>query len=121
MPKTNPKPQTGARLLAIEYRPIDLLVPYANNPRQHPESQIKKLQRSLLRGWTNALLIDDAGNLICGHGRLEAARRNGYTTVPVVSLGQMSEAERRAYIIADNKLAEEGRWSKTCCAPSSPA
>ena len=101
-----------ARKLAVDYRPIAELIPYANNARQHSHVQIRKLQRSLKKfSWTNPLLIDDAGNLICGHGRLEAARRNGETEVPVISLGQMSEADRRAYIIADNKLAEEASWS----------
>lgn len=100
-------------MLAVEYRPIDELIPYANNARVHSRAQIRKLQRSLRHhGWTNPILIDDAGNVVCGHGRLEASRRNGETVVPVICLGAMSEADRRAYIIADNKLAEEASWSK---------
>lgn len=99
--------------LAVDYRAIDTVVPFSNNPKKHSRTQIRKLQRSLKKfGWTNPLLIDDAGNLICGHGRLEAARLNGDTRVPVISLGAMSEADRRAYIIADNRLAEEAEWSK---------
>ena len=99
--------------LAVEYRPIDSIVPFAKNARKHSRAQIKKLQRSLNKyGWTNPLLVDDAGNLVCGHGRLEAAKLNGETHVPVISLGAMSEADRRAYIIADNRLAEDAEWSK---------
>ncbi|MEZ5654932.1 MAG: site-specific DNA-methyltransferase [Sphingobium sp.] len=104
---------TNSCVLALEYRAIGELVPYANNARKHSRSQIRKLATSLKTfGWTNPLLIDDDGNLICGHGRLQAARLNGETIVPVINLGRMSEADRRAYIIADNRLAEEAEWSK---------
>ena len=103
---------SGSRL-QVDYRHPDELIPYANNPRKHSRPSIKKLQRSLKKlGWTNPILVDDKGNVICGHGRLEAAKLNGMTLVPVISLGQMSEADRRAYIIADNKLAERSKWSK---------
>lgn len=113
MPKVDSPEATPPRNLAVEYRPLGELVPYANNSRQHSRKQIEKLRRSLKQfGWTNPLLVDDAGNLICGHGRLEAARLNGETVVPVINLGKMSEADRRAYIIADNKLAEDASWSK---------
>jgi DNA modification methylase len=99
--------------LAVDYRAIDSLIPFGENARRHSRSQIKKLQRSLKKfGWTNPLLIDDSGNLLCGHGRLEAAKLNGETRVPVICLGAMSEADRRAYIIADNRLAEDAEWSK---------
>ena len=99
--------------LAVEYRSIDELIPYLKNARLHNRAQIRKLQRSLRKfGWTNPILIDDLGNIICGHGRLEAARLNGETLIPVISLGQMSDADRRAYIIADNALAEQASWSK---------
>lgn len=113
MPKPNVKFPNISRKLKVEYRSIDELIPYARNARTHSRSQIRKLQRSLRKfGWTNPILIDGAGNIICGHGRLEAARRNGETVVPVINLGQMSEADRRAYILADNRLAEEAQWSK---------
>ena len=75
--------------------------------------QIRKIQASLKRfGWMNPLIVDDAGNLVCGHGRLEAAALLGETMVPVINVGALSEADRRAYIIADNRLAEDGQWSK---------
>ncbi|WP_151975512.1 ParB N-terminal domain-containing protein, partial [Erythrobacter sp. EC-HK427] len=110
MPKSN-FPQFTE--LSIRWCSVDDLKPYSDNPRTHSRAQIRKLQRSLkTRGWTNPLLIDDDGNLLAGHGRLEAAMQSGETHVPVISLGQMSEAERRAYIIADNKLAEDAGWSK---------
>ena len=97
----------------VVYRLIDELIPCSDNARKHSQAQIKKLQRSLKTfGWTNPPLIDDESNVICGHGRLEAARLNGETLIPTINLGQMSEADRRAYIIADNKLAEEASWNK---------
>lgn len=113
MPKSIRVTPNTKTQLAVEYRPIAELIPYAHNARIHPRSQIRKLQRSLKKhGWTNPLIIDSNNNLICGHGRLEAAKRNGETEVPVISLGDMSEADRRAYIIADNKLASEAKWSQ---------
>ena len=113
MPYSKVEAAVRARALAVEYRSIDELTPYLKNARIHNRAQIRKLQRSLKKfGWTNPILIDDLGNLICGHGRLEAARLNGETLIPVISLGEMSEADRRAYIIADNKLAEDAAWSK---------
>src|SRR4051794_23056055 len=102
----------GANRLAVEYRSIEELIPYAKNARRHSRAQIRKLQRSLKHfGWTNPILTDGGGNVICGHGRLEAARLNDETTVPVISLGDMSEEDRRAYILADNALAERATWS----------
>ena len=113
MSRPSAEPSFFSRHLAVEYWSIDELIPYARNARRHSRAQTRKLQRSLRRfGWTNPLLIDDVGNLVCGHGRLEAARLSGETMVPVINLGRMSEADRRAYIIADNRLAEEGEWSK---------
>jgi DNA modification methylase len=113
MPRTKAKTPNIGSNLAVEYRPLDELIPYSKNARLHSRAQIRKLQRSLKRfGWTNPILVDDADNVVCGHGRLEAARLNGETLVPVISLGEMSEADRRAYIIADNKLAEDASWSK---------
>jgi len=113
MSKILKSPALPTRDLAVEYRPVAALIPYANNARRHSPRQLRKLQASLRHyGWTNPILTDDAGNVVCGHGRLEAARLNGETMVPVISLGDMSEADRRAYIIADNRLAEDASWSK---------
>ncbi|MEM7781080.1 MAG: DNA methyltransferase [Pseudomonadota bacterium] len=99
--------------LSIEYRPIGAIKPYSGNARKHPKAQIAKIAKSLNTfGWTNPLIVDDDDNLLCGHGRLEAAKLNKAKQVPVVPLSHLSEADRKAYIIADNRLAEEAQWSK---------
>lgn len=99
--------------LNIEYRAVGELTPYAGNARKHPKSQIRKIAASLKQfGWTNPLIIDGNNTVICGHGRLEAAKLNGEKRVPVIPLEHLSEADRRAYIIADNRIAEEAEWSK---------
>jgi DNA modification methylase len=110
---TNPTRSESSKRLAVAYWPIDRIIPYANNANHHSHRQIRKLQQSLRQfGWTNPLLIDEQGNLICGHGRLQAAKLNGQTEVPVIILDKMSEADRRAYIIADNRLAQDASWSR---------
>lgn len=99
--------------LKIEYRPIGDLTPYAGNARRHPKHQLRKIAQSLRQfGWTNPIIIDGADTVICGHGRLEAAKLNGEKHVPVITLEHLSEADRKAYIIADNRIAEEAEWSK---------
>lgn len=106
-----------AALLRIEYRPTKSLTPYSNNARKHPRAQIKLIARSLERyGWTNPIVISADGSVICGHGRLEAAKLLGMTEVPVISLAHLSEADRKAYIIADNAIAEMSGWSKAMLA-----
>jgi len=108
----NEKLSQAARL-RIEQRPIGELVPYANNSRKHPKTQIRKIADSLKAfGWTNPIIIDSTGNIICGHGRLEAAKSLGLTQVPTIVLDHLSEADRKAYIIADNALAERASWSR---------
>lgn len=105
---------SNAAQLQIEYRPIDSLTPYAGCARKHPRSQIRKLAKSMRQfGWTNPILIGPDGIVLCGHGRLEAARLNGDRSVPVIALEHLSEADRRAYIIADNRIAEDAQWSRT--------
>ena len=90
---------------------IDELRPYENNAKIHGEEQIKQLRRSLREfGFVSPVLIDEDNNLIAGHGRVEAARAEGMTEVPYVLVSELSEAQRRAYIIADNRLAETGEW-----------
>ncbi len=93
--------------LNIDYKPIGALTPRARNPRTHNEAQIKQLMRSIEHfGFTNPVLIDGAGGIIAGHGRFEAAKRLGWKSVPPICLADMSEADIRAYVIADNCLAE---------------
>lgn len=100
-------------MLKIEYRDIGTVKPYANNARKHPRNQIRKLATSLQTfGWTNPLIIGPDGTILCGHGRFEAALSLGMKAVPTIMLEHLSEADRRAYIIADNKLAELAGWTR---------
>ena len=90
---------------------IDELIPYENNAKIHGPDQIEQLRRSLRQfGFVSPVLIDKEHNLIAGHGRVEAARAEGMTEVPYVTVSDLTEAQRRAYIIADNRLAETGEW-----------
>ena len=90
---------------------IDDLIPYENNAKIHGPDQIKQLRRSLREfGFVSPVLIDEDRNLIAGHGRVEAARAEGMTEVPYVTVSDLTEAQRRAYIIADNRLTEAGVW-----------
>ena len=95
----------------IVQRDPDTLVPYENNPRQHSESQIDRLVRSIKEfGFTNPVLIDDDLNVIAGHGRLMAAGVKGLKTIPTITLGHLTDQQRRAYVIADNQLALNSSW-----------
>src|ERR1700704_6340819 len=97
----------------IEYTPIRDLRPYANNARTHSKKQIKDIARSIRRfRFNNPVLIDDDGLIIAGHGRVEAAKLNGMDAVPTVRLSHLSDAEKRAYILADNRLAEKAGWDR---------
>jgi DNA modification methylase len=90
---------------------IDELIPYENNAKIHGPDQIEQLRRSLRQfGFVSPVLIDKEHNLIAGHGRVEAARAEGMTEVPYVTVSDLTEAQRRAYIIADNRLTETGEW-----------
>ena len=90
---------------------IDDLIPYANNAKIHGPDQIEQLRRSLRQfGFVSPVLIDEDKNLIAGHGRVEAARAEGMAEVPYVTVHDLTEAQRRAYIIADNRLTETGVW-----------
>ncbi|MEO0637983.1 MAG: DNA methyltransferase [Pseudomonadota bacterium] len=95
----------------MRYVPIDALKPYANNPRTHSKKQIRQIAKSIEEfGWTNPILVDPEGGVIAGHGRLEAAKHLSLERVPVLPIEHMSEAQKRAYVIADNKLAENAGW-----------
>jgi ParB family chromosome partitioning protein len=94
------------RQLAVEYRDIDSLIPYVRNARTHSDTQIAQLAASLREfGWTNPVLVDGENGVIAGHGRLLAARKLGLDRIPVIELVHLTEAQKRAYILADNKLA----------------
>jgi ParB-like chromosome segregation protein Spo0J len=97
--------------LSIEQRSLDSLRPYAANARKHSEAQIDQIIASIREfGWTNPLLLDEDGGLIAGHGRLEAASRLGLTRVPTLTIAGLTEAQRRALVIADNKIALNAVW-----------
>lgn len=98
--------------LAVVYIPLDTLAEYPNNPRQHDSKQIIKIQRSIESfGFINPILVDEKGQIIAGHARLKAAQLANMEKVPVIRLGHLSEGQKRAYRIADSKLAELGTWS----------
>ena len=95
----------------IERWPLSRLVPFARNARTHSTSQIDQIAASMREwGWTNPVLVDEAGMIIAGHGRVEAARKLALSDVPVMVARGWSEASKRAYIIADNKLALNAGW-----------
>ena len=95
----------------IETWPIERLHVYANNAKMHGSDQVAKIAASMAKfGWTVPCMVADDGELIAGHGRVLAATLLGLTEVPVIRLGHLDEAERRAYRIADNKLTEMGEW-----------
>ena len=95
----------------IEYQPIDALVPYARNAKQHSDAQVAQIAASIREfGWGAPILVDGENNVIAGHGRLLAARKLGMTEVPVVPLHHLSNTQRRALILADNKIGENATW-----------
>jgi DNA modification methylase len=95
----------------VERRSIASLVPYARNARTHSEAQVAQLAASVREwGWTIPILVDEAGGIIAGHGRVLAGRMLGLEDVPVMIAKGWSEAKRRAYVIADNKLALNAGW-----------
>ena len=96
---------------ALETLPIDTLVPYARNSRTHSPEQVAQIAASIREfGFTNPVLIDDAGGIIAGHGRVLGARAVGLAAVPCLRLAGLSDAQKRAYVIADNKLAMNAGW-----------
>ncbi len=95
----------------VERRVISGLNPYANNPRTHSDDQIAQIVASIEEfGWTQPILIDEEGGVIAGHGRLMAANRLGVIDVPVIVAAGWTEAQKRAYVIADNQLALNAGW-----------
>ena len=90
---------------------VNDLIPYVNNARTHSPEQINKIRSSLREfGFVNPLIIDRDNNVIAGHGRLEAAKAEGYTEVPCVFVDEMTEAQKKAYILADNRMALDAGW-----------
>lgn len=98
---------------AIERRLVSSLIPYARNARTHSEVQVALIAGSIREfGFNNPVLVDGDSGIIAGHGRVLAARKLGLATVPVLELGHLSAAQKRAYILADNKLAEQAGWDR---------
>lgn len=95
----------------IQHWPIARLVPYDRNPRTHSDDQIAQLAAAMTEfGFTQPILVDEQSGILAGHGRLMAAKRLGLTIVPVIELTHLSEPQKKAYVIADNKLALESGW-----------
>ena len=100
-------------LMAIEPMSGGNLRPYAKNARTHSKKQIKQIAQSIERfGFTNPVLISNENEIIAGHGRVEAAKLLGIENVPTLRLSHLTEAQRRAYVIADNKLAQNAGWDR---------
>src|SRR5258708_7085420 len=97
--------------LAVTYRALADLVPDPRNARTHPKRQIDQIRESIKAfGFTNPILADPEGNIIAGHGRLQAARQMGIAEVPVITLSGLSETQKRTLRIADNKIALNAGW-----------
>ena len=93
--------------------PVDSLIPYARNARTHSEEQIAQIAASIREfGWTNPILTDGDKGVIAGHGRLAAARKLELTEVPVIELGHLSPEQKKAYILADNRIALNSGWDE---------
>lgn len=90
---------------------IDELIPYSRNSRTHSETQIKQIEKSIIEfGFTNPVLIDETGSIVAGHGRVISAQNLGINEVPCIVLNDLTEAQKKAYVIADNKLALNADW-----------
>ena len=97
--------------LLIEYKNVDDLIPYVNNSRTHSDEQVTQVAASIKEfGFTNPILIDENNGIIAGHGRLMAAKKLKLEQVPTITLVGLSDAQRKAYIIADNQLALNSGW-----------
>src|SRR6202163_382233 len=105
--------EPNLRRLSVVYQDASALKPRTTNPRTHSKKQITQIANAIRRfGFINPVLVDDANFMIAGHGRVEGAKEVGLDQVPTVRLSGMSEAEIRAYVIADNRLAENAGWDR---------
>ena len=100
---------------------VSALRPYTHNARTHSRRQIKKIAASIEQfGFVNPVLIDEHNQIIAGHGRVAAAKLLGWQEVPTLRIEHLNEVDKRAYIIADNRLAEDAGWDKEMLAPVRP-
>lgn len=97
--------------MKITTKKVDSLIPYVKNSRTHSDEQVAQIAASIKEfGWTNPILVDGENGIIAGHGRLLAARKLGQKEVPTIELKDLTETQKKAYIIADNKLALNAGW-----------
>src|SRR4051812_39055427 len=97
--------------MQVQIRDTASLKPYARNARRHSKKQIQQIADSIERfGFNNPVLTSDDGEIVAGHGRVAAAQKLGLKQIPVLALSHLSPEERRAYILADNKLALNAEW-----------
>lgn len=95
----------------VDRRAVAALIPYARNARTHSDAQVAQIAASIVEwGWTTPVLIDEAGGIIAGHGRVLAARKLGLVDVPVMVAAGWSEAQKKAYVLTDNQLALNAGW-----------
>jgi ParB-like chromosome segregation protein Spo0J len=107
----NKIPSADSSRLTVTYRPLGDLIPDPRNARTHPKRQIEQIRASIEAfGFTNPVLADPEGHIIAGHGRLQAARAMGLTELPVIALSGLSDTQKRALRIADNKIALNAGW-----------
>ncbi len=100
--------------LKMKHVEIDLLVPYTRNAKIHPEKQIEQIMSSIKEfGFLQPILIDKEYNIIAGHGRVEAAKRLKMLAVPCIVADHLSESQRRAFVLVDNRLNETSEWDKS--------
>ena len=101
-------------MLSIKYKSTGEIIPYINNSRTHSEQQVQQVAASIKEfGFTNPILIDEQGGIIAGHGRLQAAQLLNLNEVPTITLEGLTDAQKKAYVIADNKLALNAGWDET--------
>lgn len=97
--------------LEVRYIPVDSITPYEKNSRTHSKAQVDQICDSINEfGFTNPILLDETNTIIAGHGRLEAAKKLGHYEVPTILLSGLTDEQKRAYVIADNKLALNAGW-----------
>ena len=97
--------------MKVTQEKIENLIPYARNARTHSDDQVAQIAASIKEfGWTNPILVDGEKGIIAGHGRLAAARKLGLKEIPVIELKHLSETQKKALILADNKLALNSGW-----------
>jgi DNA modification methylase len=99
--------------IELKYKSLDDLIPYVGNSRTHNDDQVAQIAASIKEfGWTNPVLLDGKNGVIAGHGRILAARKLGHTNIPTIELSHLTEAQKKAYVIADNKLALNAGWNE---------